>query len=170
VSDPGDLPLDRNGVPVSVSGGRQAIALLEGTPNPNEALYDVVGYFALASMFNGVKTFRLDPSCEVGILRVEPSRVDISGGPQTLNLVSGSAWSVAPVTFAEFSPGSGDPGGHRIEVTPGAQTGQGWATFTNSEGKTARVYVIYLPGALWILEDGTWNNDGKWVPGGIWNY
>lgn len=170
VSDPGGLPLDRNGVPVNVSGERQAIALLEGTLNPNEALYDVVGYFSLASMFRGVNTFRLDPSCGGGILRVEPSRVDVSEGPKTVMLVSGSEWTSAPTSFAVLTPSAGPEGGHRIEVSPGDQFGQGWVTFTNSSGRKARVYVVNLPGALWILEDGTWNYDGKWTLDGLWNF
>lgn len=170
VSDPGDLPLDRNGVPVSVSGGRQAIAILEGYYNPNPALFEVVGTFNASGMFDGVKTFKLDPSCEAGFIKVEPARVDVSDGPRSVFVISGSAWTVQNVNLAGFSPSQGEAGGFQVEVSPGTQTGQGWVTFTNQGGGTARVYVINLPGALWILEDGTWNNDGKWTPDGIWNY
>lgn len=170
MSDPGEIPLDRNGVPVSVSGERQAIAILDGYLNPNPGLYEVVGTFNAAAMFEGVKTFRLDPSCEAGFIKVEPARVDISDGPRSVFVISGSAWIIQNVNFAAFSPQQGGAGGFQVEVSPGAQNGQGWVVFTNQEGRTARVYVINLPGALWILEDGTWNNDGKWVPDGIWNY
>lgn len=169
VSAPGGEPLDRNDEPIANSGLRQAVALLEGTKNPNPALFEVVGYFNEGGVFRGIETFRIDQECDGAVLRVDPYRVDVSDGPVVLTVESGGDWSVPPSAFATFSPSSGGPGVTLVTVQ-GTGTGQVVKQFTNVNGGSAEIYLINLPGAGWILEDGTWNNNGRWTSGGIWNY
>jgi len=68
VSRPDGIPLDTNGNPVSLSGKRQAIALLENFPNPNPALYEVETYFTAGGSIAGnpTQTFDTD-TCPIGI-------------------------------------------------------------------------------------------------------
>lgn len=55
-------PLDVNGTPVSVSGKRQAIFLLEGFTNPDPGKYEVEGYFKPGEPLDGVPTMIYSPS------------------------------------------------------------------------------------------------------------
>lgn len=59
-------PIDINGVPISMSGKKQAIALKVGFENPNPSLYEVYRYFD--EQINGEPTVTLDyESCPIGV-------------------------------------------------------------------------------------------------------
>lgn len=57
VSQASGEPLDINDTPVSVSGKKQAIFLLEGTNNPNPELFEVKGYFAARAIVSGEPSY-----------------------------------------------------------------------------------------------------------------
>jgi len=60
-------PLDVNGEPTALSGNRQAIAVIEGLPNPDPALYEIELYFEAGAELGGVPSVRLDlEACPIG--------------------------------------------------------------------------------------------------------
>lgn len=78
---PDGRPVDVDGRLTSVSGKRQAIALLIGRSNPNPTLYEVQFYFNAGGNAGGNSTVMYDVSyCPVGYISITPSSVILEPG------------------------------------------------------------------------------------------
>lgn len=175
VSKPGGEPLDVNGQLTSVSGRKQAIALLTGRVNPNPALYEVEFYYDKDGTITGNPTITYDVvSCPVGYIRVNPSRLILEepAVSATFTLESSSSWRLinGPTGFISIDYTSGCAGAYVIKAT-GVAIGQGYFTFRNDATlQTATVYIANVSGRPWVLETGSWNMLGFWYNDGVWNY
>lgn len=169
-------PLDINGQPVAESGNRQAIALLEGTANPDPSLYDVAFYFPPGAVVSGNPTELYAPEqCPVGSIYAMPGSIFVTlAEPQaTITLYSSHAWIVDSYNAEAFTlDTSGGPAGTSVIIVGrGAAQGQGPIIFINTvTGQTAEVYATNVDALAWILDTGIWNDLGVWTPSGIWNF
>lgn len=177
VSRPGGIPLDIDGVPISVSGKRQAIRLLSGGyANPNPSLYEVEGYFGTGDVLTGNPTQIYDPTaCPVGYIKITPASVVLSPAAVTgvFMLESLNPWVfVSGPNIATVSPTSGANGIYTITATRTANLGQGTFIFRDPlTGLTASIYIVNASDPnIWILQSGTWNMLGFWLENGVWNY
>ncbi len=175
-SKPQGEPLDINGKPISETGLRQAIYLLNGTQNPDPTKYQVEGYFGTDGVITGNPTviFSLE-NCPTGLIYVTPSRIVYApnGSVQKITLYSSGGWElVSAPNIGTLSQEEGETGYSYLELTPNANEGQGFFIFRNLEtGNTAQIYVISAADpSVWILTTGFWNNLGFWYNNGIWNY
>lgn len=171
--DTGD-PLDINGVRTAISGRRQAIMLLTGTPNPDASAYEVQAFFAPRAEVDGEASYIYAPvDCPVGVLRVTPAMVVLVNEPVTIVLTSSQAWNMSNAPFYNASAYNG-PAGEDINITlsPSGTRGQGYLTIVQAlTGLVARVYVVSTDNPnLWVLDGGTWQDMGFWFDNGIWNY
>lgn len=167
--------LDVNGELTTISGRRQAILLLQGRVNPNPAIYEVVGYFTAGSVVDGNPTFTYDNlDCPVDYIRISPLRIILTADDpvKSAELYSSRAWSLTSGgTNAALNITSGAEGTYNLEFTYNGVTAQQDYTFTNSATlQTATIRVVSAETKEWVLEDGTWNNNGFWFNDGIWNY
>lgn len=173
---PGGEPLDINGKPISETGLRQAIFLLNGAVNPNSALYQVEGFFNPKDYVTGNPTEQYAPDdCPTGIFYIRPTQVLLSpSGPGVmLTIYSSGGWEfVSGPAIATLSQNSGGNGFSYVEIKGNATEGQGFFIFKNPATQTTiQIYVVNaVDPSLWILEDGTWNMLGFWFDNGIWNY
>jgi len=169
-------PLDINGVLTSTSGLKQAIALLEGTANPNPALYEVMGYFTADGILAGEPTTQYAPEdCPTGLITASPIRIVLHPDNPTaeIRIDSAGSWHyVGPDAFVSFDITSGDGGTFYITATRTGTEGQGFVVFQNNDsGEETRVYIINVNDiTVWILDTGFWNDLGFWFAGGVWNY
>lgn len=178
VSVPGGVPLDRNNQPISESGLKQAIMLLEGTENPSPLLYEVVSYFPARAVLSGGNTVQYDPGdCPTGEMYILPDRLVFSpgGATVTVTLYSNGPWillSSPTPALVTLSQTSGPSGFTYIDVTPTANEGQGPYVFQNTDtGNTVELYVINaIDLNAWILDTGEWDMLAFWFNNGIWNY
>lgn len=176
VSRPGGVPLDVYGVPISVSGRRQAIALLEGRPNPNPALYEIETFFNVGDYITGNPTQAYDPvQCPVGYMFISPSMLVLSpdNPERVFTLFSTNPWSfVSGPDIATILPTSGANGAYSITATRTGILGQGPFIFQNNVTlETVNIYIVNTNNpALWILDTGEWNMMGFWFRDAIWNY
>lgn len=169
------LELDVNSIPVSISGRKQAIALLEGYDNPNPSLYELETTFLPGEMLYGIPTIQFDlTGCPIGYISIDKSTLileepSVTG---TFTLISSSHWRLVsgPTEFISLDYLSGSAGTYIINAT-GINLGAGTFIFENQLTKqTASIYIANVSGRPWILQDGTWNMLGFWYNDGIWNY
>lgn len=172
---PEGLPVDIDGKLTSVSGKRQAIALLEGRANPDPLKYEVEIYFKPRQNIEGAPTVTPDVSdCPVYFIRAYSNRVvltpDASYGEITI--FSSNAWALTGATTnAQITPTTGAEGATVISFKKVGDESIQVATFTNTtSGQTVDITVINVNSIMWILEDGSWNDLGFWLMDGIWNY
>lgn len=174
VSKPEGLPLDIDGELTSVSGRRQAIALLTGTINPNPALYEVELYFIQGAPVQGAPTTAYDATtCPVGYIAVNPSFVTLLDDPVTFTLESSGAWILEsfPPGIATIDYTSGGAGIFTITLTKTATLGQGPYVFKAlGTNQTAEIWVANVDATPWLLDTGEWNMLGFWFDNGIWNF
>lgn len=175
VSKPDGLPLDINGVLTSKSGNRQAVALLEGTTNPNPALYEVAFYFAENSQVSGNPTGAYDPiSCPSGFIALSVNAIALKVATPSVSfaLTSSDPWKVddgGPDTNATLNQSNGSAGVFELMVTRTATEGQGTYYFRNLKtGETVALFVTNIENVVWVFASGTWNNNGYWLDAGIW--
>lgn len=175
VSKPGGEPLDVNGQLISVSGRKQAIALLQGHINPNPSLYEVEFYYDKDGTITGNPTITYDVvSCPVGYIRINPSRLILEepAVSATFILESSSSWRLisGPTNYISIDYTAGSAGKYTITAR-GVNIGLGYFVFQNiATLQTATIFIANVSGRPWILEDGTWNMLGFWYNDGIWNY
>ena len=175
VSKPNGEPLDVNGQLTSVSGRKQAIALLEGHVNPDPTKYEVEFYYTKDGTVTGNPTITYDVlSCPVGYIRVSPSRLILEepAVSATFTLESSSSWRLisGPTNFINIDYTAGGAGSYTI-TAKGVSIGQGYFIFQNvATLQTATIFIANVSGRPWILENGTWDMLGFWYDDGIWNY
>lgn len=167
-------PLDINGDKVSVSGLKQAVALLIGTTNPNPTAYVVEFYFEEGAVVYGSPTLTFDPvGCPLKYIIATPKIIYLTDAAPVAHIYVNStdAWSYTSGTLASstvVTVGGTTANDHAVEVTR-VSDGDGLITFTNNvTGQTDTVQVISVSALEWILEDGIWNLRGLWLDGGIW--
>lgn len=168
-------PLDVNGVPTSVSGRRQAIALLTGATNPDPAMYEVERYFGPRENITGNPTLTQSEDCApAGLFTVTPSTLLLGpDNPQdVITVTSPSDWYIQAVPpFVSFSTTSGGAGVTVITASATATEGLGYVTFVNAAtGETAQVYISNFAVRDWILDTGNWNMAGFWYDNEVWNF
>lgn len=175
VSPDGD-PIDVNGKLTSVSGKRQAIAVMAGTSNPDPALYEIELTFIPGQFIEGTPTTYVNlEACPVSIFTIDKNYIVLHPGKlnEVINLYSSYGWSyVGSVPFATVSPTTGTGGENTTAtVTRTATLGQGLITFKdNTTNETKTVYVVNTDALGWILETGVWNDLRFWDATGVWNY
>lgn len=167
-------PVDVDGNLTSISGKRQAIALLEGYANPMPSVYEVEYYFKAGGLVGGNPTASADfAACPVFYIRTSTDRVVLAPDHLTeeITVFSSNPWTLTPGGNAEVSPVSGGVGATVVLFKKNDTTGDEWYDFTNTaSGQVAKVRVINGNSRDWILETGSWNNLGFWYDNGIWNY
>lgn len=175
VSRSGGEPLDVNGILTRISGRKQAIAVLEGYPNPDPIKYEVEFYYDKNGIVSGNPTISLDiQSCPIGYIRVNPTRLILEEPAvnATFTLECSNDWRLisGPTDYIGLDYTAGSAGQYTIRAT-GIAVGDGYFTFQDiATLQTTILYVANISGRPWILETGYWNNLGFWYTGGIWNY
>lgn len=168
-------PLGIDGKPTSETGRLQAIALLQGTVNPNPLLYTVQLYYAPNAVIDGVPTSEFSDNCPAGYIFLTPApgpltKLTLATPTATFTVTSSGPWTVAAPAGIVVTPNSG-PRDVTTVVLSRSGNGQGNVVFTNTAtGQTASLYVISVDTEVWILQTGTWNGLGFWTSTGIWNY
>lgn len=77
VSKPGGEPLDIDGELISVSGKKQAIAVLQGYTNPDPNKYEIERYFDVREMIAGRETVIYDStSCPIEVNPIYPDKYE----------------------------------------------------------------------------------------------
>ena len=168
-------PVDVDGVLTSISGKRQAIALLTGRTNPNPSAYEVEFYFNPKDIIGGESTATTDVlTCPVHFLRADKIRVLLtpSNPSQTITIFSSASWVSQVHPIANLTPSTGQQGATVLTLTRTSTLGAEYFTFVNSaSGQELKVYVINVENLdEWILTNGTWNALGFWKNNGVWNY
>lgn len=175
VSPNGDA-IDINGQLTSVSGRRQAIAVMLGTPNPDNTKYEVELTFNPGQFIEGTPTTYVNLEiCPISIFIIDKNYIVLHPGniAEVLNLYSSFGWSyIGSVPFATVSPTTGAGGENTTATVSRTSTlGQGLLTFKdNTTNETKTVYVVNTDALGWILESGFWNDLRFWESTGIWNY
>lgn len=173
VSKPGGLPLDRGGLLVSVSGEKQAIALLTGYPNPDASKYEVERYFNASEAVSGNSSVARDAvGCPIGYITLSTDRIvlDHPAVSAPFTLESSHNWRLisGPPGLISLDYTAGSAGSYAITAR-GIDVGQDYFTFQNTvTAQTAQVYIINVAGRPWILTDLIWNMLGFWYDDGIW--
>jgi len=173
VASPSGAPLDINGKLISVTGRKQAIALLAGQVNPNPDKYEVEFYFQLHGVVDGNPTFTYDGTCPSGNLTVTPAHLLLGPDNQTgtLTLSSSNDWHIEPVNFVDFDVKEGGAGVFTIIAKTTATEGQGYVNFVDDEtGEIVKIYISNLSVRVWILATGQWNMNGFWYMNETWNF
>lgn len=172
---PEGLPVDVDGRLTSVSGKRQAIALLKGRANPNPALYEVEVYFNKGVSVGGVPSITYDvSSCPVSIFTIAPISVVLlpSSPSAEVSIFSSFGWElVEGKDFADVQPTTGADGTYSVTLTRTSTLGAGYLEFRESvTGKIVKVHVTNSDATGWILTTGFWEDLRFWEANGIWNY
>lgn len=173
---PNGQPVDVDGQLTSVSGKRQAIALLQGQANPNPTLYDIELFYGTRGTVLGEPTTEVDLEyCPVSIFTIDSEYIVLHPGnvDDVVNIFASSGWTLqGSATFATVTPATGAA----YVVTPAtiartATLGQGFLDFRdNATGVVKRVYVVNTDALGWVLETGAWNDLRFWEAAGVWNY
>lgn len=173
---PDGQPVDVDGKLTSVSGKRQAIAVMAGTPNPNPSAYEIELTFTPGGFIAGTPTTYVDfVECPVSIFTLDTTYIVLHPGniDDIINVFSSFGWSyVSSVPFVTVTPNAG-PGGVTTPATAARTStlGQGYIDFKdNTTNEVKRVYVVNTDALGWILETGTWNDLRFWDAAGVWNY
>jgi len=167
-------PLDINGELTSVSGRKQAIALLEGETNPNAALYEVAGYFEASALLEGEPTAEPSPDCPPSSFSVSPLSVQLS--PDTLTAVisvlSSGPWAIVGAVPAGFTMSqTSGTGAAEITITRTVSVGPFVLVLKPSDFPTSiSVDVLNLESINWILETGAWRNYKLYKNNGLWKF
>lgn len=155
VSKPGGEPLDINGRLTSISGRKQAIALLIGYVNPAPSKYEVEFYFNTDGTVSGNPTITYDiQSCPAGYIRISKTQIAI-GEPNVVDtfvLESSNRWSLisGPTSIVTFDYTAG--GGGRFLVTAtGHSIGEAVYTFRNELTKQEVSLTAVVSGYLTLL-------------------
>lgn len=172
---PDGLPVDTQGRLTEVSGGKQAIALLNGATNPDPNKYEVEIYFNKGASVWGTPSTTYDPTtCPVSIFSVNKNSIVLhpANASEVITVYSTFGWQLkTPLPFVNFVPPSAGKNTTTTTAQPGASYGQGYATFKElATGKEIQIYVVNTDALGWILATGTWNNLRFWEAGGVWNY
>jgi len=173
---PEGQPLDVDGNLTSASGKRQAIAVMEGTPNPNPAAYDVQYTFTRGGFIQGVPTSIIDlEKCPASVFRIDVTNIVLHPGnvDDVINIFSTFGWVyLSDANFVTVSPTSGAAGTTTpVTVSRTATLGQGVIEFKDIKtNEIKQVNVVNTDGLGWILETGIWNSLRFWDAAGIWNY
>lgn len=173
---PDGRPVDVDGRLTSVSGKRQAIALLIGRPNPNPTLYEVQFYFNPNQTIQGRPTITYDvTSCPIGYISVTPTFVILepSAPSATFTLESTAGWYLEsyPPGIAEIDYTQGGAGIYEIRLVRTDLLGQGPFTFVNMLTlEKSTLWVSNVVSKPWVLDNGIWNMFGFWYDNGIWNF
>lgn len=177
VSRPGGQPLDVNGVLCSVSGRKQAIAILLGYNNPDPLRYEIDRYFVTKDILYGMPTISYNVlSCPIGFIKLNPNRLLLT--PEATNgqviLESTADWKIIdtpPSNIASIDYAEGSAGQYTITVERTELLGQGAYIFQNKITKQkVALWVVNVTSEVWILDDGTWNTLGFWFDNELWNY
>lgn len=172
---PSGLPVDVDGRLTSVSGKRQAIALLTGYNNPNPALYEVEFYFTVGGEVTGVPTTELDLGyCPVSKFSIDTATLTLHPGnvDDVVNIYASFGWQfVGPFPYATAAPTVGGNNNTAVTITRTTVIGQGYMNFRdNTTGEIKSIYVVNTDALGWILETGVWNDLRFWESGGVWNF
>lgn len=168
-------PVDVDGNLTSISGKRQAIALLEGYANPNPVLYEVELYYKAGEYVDGVPSVKLDGVfCPVHYIRFSTDKIvltpDNNAGEFTVFSSAGWNFTGSP-NVATISPTSGYNGATVISVIRNDTIGAYRLFARNSaSGQEAELNIVNVNSIEWVLTTGEWNNLGFWQANGIWNY
>lgn len=171
---PNGAPVDINGQLTSISGRKQAIALLIGRPNPNPTLYEIEYYFNVGGLVEGEPTTKIDINyCPISKFTIDTTSVVLHPGnaSQIVNIFASFGWQfVGPFAFATSTPAVGEGGSTAVTIARTSTLGQGNMVFRdNTTGETKSIYVINTDALGWILETGFWNNLRFWSAAGVWN-
>jgi len=175
-TSPDGRPLDVDGRLTSVSGKRQAIALLIGRSNPNPTLYEVQFYFNIGQTIQGVPTKTYDIlTCPVGYISLSPQSIilDSTNPSASFTLESTAAWYLEsyPPGIAEIDYVNGSAGTYLITLNKTNTVGQGAYIFRNlATNETAVLWVSNVLNRPWVLDTGTWNMLGFWYDNETWNF
>lgn len=172
---PSGEPVDINGNLTSISGRRQAIALLVGVANPDPTKYEIEYTFNTGQLIEGTPTTKVDITyCPVSVFTIDKNYIVLHPGKVSdiINIFASYGWQfVGPFEFATPSPTSAGGNTTPVTLTRTATLGQGYMQFKdNTTGEVKTVYVVNTDALGWILESGTWNNLRFWEAAGIWNY
>lgn len=174
VAAPSGEPLDINGQLISISGRKQAIALLTGTPNPNPALYEVQEYFNSGGLIGGEITVVGSPDCPPSFFSITPASILLSPTNLTavLTVVCSGGWAllsaIGPSITLSKTSGTGNA---TITVTRTATAGEGDLIFKAvGIATTIKIHYVNAEADAWILETGLWRNYKLWKNDGLWIY
>jgi len=165
-----------DGRPLSVAGElailpiKQAIFLLEGTTNPNPALYEVEGTFLEGATIEGIDTLFFTESCGYGFINVLPRGKLFTPPTSNITVTSSDNWENIDIpSFVSFSILTGAKG-QTVTVVTKLADGEGVVRFRNTTtGETITREILAGTGE-WILTGGTWHDYGFWDDTAIWNY
>lgn len=167
-------PVDVNGQLTSISGRRQAIALIQGKANPNPSIYEVELVYVAGGDIQGTPSVSFDvKSCPFGYFLISPEFITLTEGSPTatITLESSSSWQLinAPQGIAALDVVEGSAGVYLIQAHRVGDIGQGPLIFKNVTGQTVSIWVSSVITTPWVLETGNWNMLGFWFNGSIWN-
>lgn len=171
-------PLDVNGRPTSETGRPQAIAVLEGTTNPNPLLYEIEAYFIEGGFIYGAATAKVDyETCPVSNFTTDMDFIILTPESPTanINVFSTYGWALQNDEVLEWVgmiPISGGSGVTSVTLSAvDEQYNQGYLILKeNVTGAIKQVYVIHTDALGWILETGFWNDLRFWEDNEFWNY
>lgn len=172
-------PLDSDGMPIVIdgepTGRKQAIAILEGTENPNPALYDVQIVFGPDDYVQGVPSTEYnEDDCARAVINLLPQAVILTVEQPTATITVSSShpwelWVIPPQ--ATFAPQSGPAGDTIVTITRTAVMGTGNAEFRNLEMEVGTpLRIDNLESTGWILETGAWRMFRLWKNNGLWKF
>jgi hypothetical protein len=172
---PNGQPVDINGQLISVSGRKQAIALMIGILNPNPDIYEVEYYFNPGEFINGTPSTTIDLyNCPISIFNVAPNIIYLYPGvpSKTVEVTSNMGWDiVGTIAYASADPSTGGLGTTTVTITRTATLGEGDIIFRDIQtGETKKLRVLNTDADGWILATGFWNNARVWTATGLWNY
>lgn len=160
-------PLDVDGVLCSISGKKQAIAILEGAANPNPTRYEVESTFKARGSVNGEPSIEYAPDrCPSGFILVDPARVRLVGdATRDIVIASSDAWVLsADSNIATILKKKGDAGdtSNTVSRTMGREGVFAYQFKNIHTGDTAELYIESLDSIRWILTTGRWDGFGVW--------
>ena len=168
--------LTLDGRPLSVAGElailpiKQAIFALEGTANPNPALYEIEGTFLAGATVEGIDTLFFAESCGYGFINVFPRGKLFTPPTSDIRITSSHTWEIIDIpSFVSFSILAGSKGENVTLVTKLAD-GEGAVKFRNTGTGEILVREILAGTGEWILTGGTWHDYGFWENTATWNF
>ena len=172
---PSGEPIDINGQLTSISGKKQAIAVMQGVPNPNPALYEIELTFIAGQFIAGTPTTYVNFSaCPVSIFTIDANTLVLHPGniDEVVNIYASFGWQfVGPFPYATANPSTGGNANTAVTIARTSTLGQGYMNFRdNTTGEVKSIYVVNTDALGWILETRIWNNLRFWSSTGVWNY
>jgi hypothetical protein len=167
------VPVGVDGFPISETGAKQAIALLNGATNPDASLYEVELTYNVDDAIDGVPTVETSEDCLSGYISLSTySLVFLLGtAPQVIQVTSSGTWHATPTgsPVATLSAYSGDRGVTNVTVTRSASTlGEMDITFINDDTlQTVVLHIVNVDTDVWVLQTGVFNGRGFWHGDGV---